>query len=63
MPRITRGDAEAVLNAFGTGGRVILRNGKTAEAHQRTSSVLMARSGRFGLTLGPRALLRRRLGT
>ena len=33
MPRrITRGDAEAVLNAFGTGGRVILRNGKTAEA-------------------------------
>jgi len=32
MPRITRGDAEAVLNAFGTGGRVILRNGRTAEA-------------------------------
>jgi hypothetical protein len=33
MPRrINRGDAEAVLNAFGTGGRVILRNGQTAEA-------------------------------
>jgi hypothetical protein len=33
MPqRITRGDAEAVLNAFGTGGRVILANGQTAEA-------------------------------
>ena len=33
MPRrITHGDAEAVLNAFGTGGRVILRNGHTAEA-------------------------------
>jgi hypothetical protein len=33
MPRrITRGDAEAVLNAFGTGGRVILGNGRTAEA-------------------------------
>jgi hypothetical protein len=34
MPgRITRGDAEAVLNAFGTGGLVILRNkGETAEA-------------------------------
>jgi len=30
--RITRGDAEAVLNAFGTGGRVILANGHTAEA-------------------------------
>lgn len=34
MPgRITRGDAEAVLNAFGTGGLVILRRkGETAEA-------------------------------
>jgi hypothetical protein len=34
MPRrITRGDAEAVLNAFGTGGRVILRHkGETAQA-------------------------------
>jgi hypothetical protein len=33
MPRrITRGDAEAVLNAAGTGGRVILRNGQTTEA-------------------------------
>jgi hypothetical protein len=34
MPdRITRGDAEAVLNAFGTGGQVILRrSGETAEA-------------------------------
>jgi hypothetical protein len=33
MPRrITRGDAEAVLNAFGTGGRIILRNGQTTEA-------------------------------
>lgn len=34
MPRrISRGDAQAVLNAFGTGGRVILRNrGGTAEA-------------------------------
>jgi hypothetical protein len=31
-PRITRGDAEAVLNAFGTGGRVILANGRTVEA-------------------------------
>jgi hypothetical protein len=30
--RITQGDAQAVLNAFGTGGRVILRNGQTAEA-------------------------------
>jgi hypothetical protein len=30
--RITRGDAEAVLNAFGTGGRVILRKGRAAEA-------------------------------
>jgi hypothetical protein len=30
--RITRGDAEAVLNAFGTGGRVILGNGRTVEA-------------------------------
>jgi hypothetical protein len=34
MPRrIKRGDAQAVLNAFGTGGRVILRKrGETAEA-------------------------------
>jgi len=33
MPRrINRGDAQAVLHAFGTGGRVILRNGQTAEA-------------------------------
>lgn len=34
MPRrITRGDTEAVLNAFGTGGRVILRHkGETAQA-------------------------------
>lgn len=34
MPRrISRGDAEAVLDAFGTGGRVILANrGTTAEA-------------------------------
>jgi hypothetical protein len=34
MPRrIKRGDAQAVLNAFGTGGRVILRRkGETAEA-------------------------------
>jgi hypothetical protein len=33
MPRrITRGDAQAVLRAFGTGGRVILRNGQTTEA-------------------------------
>ncbi len=33
MPaRITRGDAQAVLNAFGTGGRVILANGRTVEA-------------------------------
>ena len=34
MPRrITRGDAQAILNAFGTGGRVILRRqGETAEA-------------------------------
>jgi hypothetical protein len=31
--RITRGDAEAVLNAFGTGGLVILRRrGETSEA-------------------------------
>ncbi len=33
MPRrINRGDAEAVLNAFGTGGRVVLKNGQTTEA-------------------------------
>ena len=33
MPqRITQGDARAVLNAFGTGGRVILANGQTVEA-------------------------------
>jgi hypothetical protein len=33
MRRITRGDAQAVLNAFGTGGRVILRrSGGTSEA-------------------------------
>jgi hypothetical protein len=33
MPqRINRGDAEAVLNAFGTGGRVILANGQTVDA-------------------------------
>jgi hypothetical protein len=33
MPdRITRGDAEAVLNAFGTGGRVILAGGRTVDA-------------------------------
>jgi hypothetical protein len=33
MPqRITQGDARAVLNAFGTGGRVILANGRTVEA-------------------------------
>ena len=34
MPgRIKRGDAEAILNAFGAGGLVILRNrGETAEA-------------------------------
>ena len=33
MPqRITRGDAEAVLNAFGTGGRVISANGRTVDA-------------------------------
>jgi hypothetical protein len=29
--RITRGDAEAVLNAFGGGGRVVLLHSKTAE--------------------------------
>lgn len=29
--RITRGDAEAVLNAFGGGGRAVLLHGKTAE--------------------------------
>jgi hypothetical protein len=33
MPqRITQGDTRAVLNAFGTGGRVILANGQTVEA-------------------------------
>jgi hypothetical protein len=33
MPqRITQGDARAVLNAFGTGGRVIVANGQTVEA-------------------------------
>jgi hypothetical protein len=33
MPqRITRGDAEAVLRSFGTGGRVITANGRTVEA-------------------------------
>ena len=33
MPhRITRGDAEAVLNAFGTGGQVILAHGGTVDA-------------------------------
>ncbi len=29
--RITRGDAEAVLNAFGAGGRAVLSHSKTAE--------------------------------
>jgi hypothetical protein len=32
MSRITKGDAQAVLKAFGSGGRVILRNGQTVEA-------------------------------
>jgi hypothetical protein len=54
MPRrIKRGDAQAVLNAFGTGGRVILRKrGETARHHQRTSSVAMARSGPSGARHG-----------
>lgn len=30
--RIARGEAQAVFNAFGTGGRIIRRNGQTAEA-------------------------------
>ena len=30
--RITRGDVEAVFQAFGTGGRVILRKGRATEA-------------------------------
>ena len=33
MPhRITRGDAESVLNAFGTGGRVIVAHGRAVDA-------------------------------
>ena len=45
--RITRGDAEAVLNAFGTGGRVILANGHTAEAAPADFQAVTARSGHF----------------
>jgi hypothetical protein len=46
--RITRGDAEAVLNAAGTGGRVILRNGR-APAFSRFVMIRPVRSA------GPRS--------
>jgi hypothetical protein len=65
MPRrITRGDAEAVLNAFGTGGMVILRQqGETAEAAPADFLGVMARSARFKAHHGTDGISVRRTGT